>query len=76
MELQDQAKANDIINTMQQISLAEKGKWIGEFKLTKYDFTSADGVINHTAQEAFEKDSKAGMSDVNLENKYGRFLNE
>src|SRR5579864_7309910 len=74
MELQDQAKANDIINTMQQISLAEKGKWIGEFKLTKYDFTSADGVINHKAQEAFEKDSKAGMSDVNLKNKYGRFL--
>ena len=74
MELRDQAKANDIINTIQQISLAEKGKWIGEFKLTKYDFTSSDGVINHIAQEAFEKDSKAGMSDVDLKNKYGRFL--
>jgi len=74
MQLNDHAIGNDNINAMPQISLADKAKWIGEFKLTKYDFTSSDGVINHKAQESFEKDSKAGMSDVNLKNKYGRFL--
>jgi hypothetical protein len=74
MQLNDRATGNDNINALPQISLTDKGKWIGEFKLTKYDFTSADGVINRTAQKAFEKDSKAGMSDAYLKNKYGRFL--
>lgn len=74
MLLNDRALGNDNINALQKIMLAEKGKWIGEFKLTKYDFTTAEGVINRTAQEAFEKDSKAGMSDADLKRKYGRFL--
>lgn len=74
MELQDQAKANDIISTMQQVSLAEKGKWIGRYKLTKYDFTLTDGSIDHETQSAFEKDSNAGMSDGALKDKYGQYL--
>lgn len=76
MDIRDTAKAGDHANVIPSVNIAEKGRWIGEFKLTKFDFTLADGGINRKAQKAFEKDSKAGMSDTDLKIKYAPYFRE
>ncbi len=69
-------KGHDSLSALQQLNLSDKGKWIGEFSLIKWDFTTAEGKINLLAQKAFEKDSKSGMSNKELKNKYAEFFKE
>lgn len=70
----DNSKGKDSMDILKGINLRDKGRWIGQYKLTKYDFTRADGSIDTKTQEAFELDSKKGLSAGALKDKYGVFL--
>ena len=74
MQVNDFAMGNDNINTRPHVSLFDKGKWVGRFSLRKWDFTRADGSIDHETQEAFDKDAKRGMSNAALQEKYGEYF--
>ena len=74
MQLNDFAMGNDNINIRPDVSLFDKGKWVGRFSLKKWDFTRADGSIDHETQAAFDKDAKKGMSDAGLKEKYGEYF--
>lgn len=76
IKAKDTAQSQEALTAKQLIELAEKGKWIGEFSLTKFDFTTSDGVINTEAQKAFEADSKAGMTFEQLKSKYAPYFKE
>lgn len=69
------SKAIDVLGLKKGHNLNEKGKWIGEFSLAKYDFTRADGSIDTVFQQAYEVDAKSGkFSSAALKDKYGEFF--
>lgn len=67
-------KAKDFLGIKPGMKLNDKGRWIGEYKLAKYDFTRADGSIDRETQAAYEADSANGMSQAALKDKYGEYF--
>jgi len=74
LHAQEKAHGNDSARVTPLVALKEKGKWVGKFFLTKWDFTRADGSIDRIAQEAFEVASKAGKSLDELKEMFAPFF--